>query len=116
MLDGVDLTGTELRWVEFDGLNLKDTQFARDANHLIVRRIKCFSEALLAHLEPSSSAPARFAREIVPRRLRQLGPQQAVELFNLKDWCESWDESGNAEMRQAFEAAERRCEEASAPD
>jgi uncharacterized protein YjbI with pentapeptide repeats len=111
MLDSVDLSNTQLRWVEFDGLNLNGTVFPNDGNHLVVRDSRCFAQAVLDELGASDTTPARFARSVLPRRVRRLGPAQAAELFNLKDWCGNWDESGNAEMRRAFDAALKKCHE-----
>jgi hypothetical protein len=82
VLDGLDLSKTPLRWVVIEELSLKGTLFPTDTDHLIVRNCRCFLEAVLAELETSDSAPAHFARYVVPRRLARLVPEQPVELFN----------------------------------
>lgn len=109
-MEDVDFSAAQLRWVEFRRLNLDRVRFPEDPDHLVVRNYRCVLERALDAAGRVQTVGSRGVIVILKHRLKWIGPQQMVGVFNRLDFREG---GGIEEERLAVDLLRRAEQECS---
>lgn len=87
-MEDVDFSKAQLRWVEFRRLNLDRVALPEDDEHLKVRNYRCVLQKAL-NSAVGESPEARRVTVLLRHRLKWIGPQQEIGIFNRLDLREN---------------------------
>jgi len=87
-MENVDLSGAQLRWVEFRRLDLETTVLPSDEDHIIIPNYPAFLDYALRELQGATSLPDRVLLTRFQMSKKWLAPRRRVGIFNRLDFLE----------------------------
>lgn len=108
-MEDVDFSEAKLRWVEFRRLNLDRVLFPQDDTHVVLRNYECVLQKALLAARNSQHQSANGIAAVFQHRLKWIGLEQEVGVFNLLDFREAGGVEEEEFVSRILRQAELEC-------
>ena len=88
LMEKVDFSGAQLRWVQFRRLDLETVVFPSDDDHIIIPNYRAFLDYALRELQGASSLPDRVLFSVLQMERKWLGPRRSTGMLNRLDFLD----------------------------